>query len=36
MTFGPDCRLYVSDLGAVPAPAFGIVRILRFDIAPGD
>jgi hypothetical protein len=35
MTFGPDWRLYVSDFGAVPAPAFGIGRILRFDVAPG-
>lgn len=35
MTFGPDGRLYVSDLSAVPAPGFGVGRILRFDIAPG-
>jgi hypothetical protein len=35
MTFGPDDRLYISDYGAVPAPTFGIGRILRFDIAPG-
>jgi hypothetical protein len=35
MTFGPDGRLYVSDFGAVPAPAFGLGRILRFDVAPG-
>jgi hypothetical protein len=35
MTFGPDDRLYISDFGAVPAPAFGVGRILRFDIAPG-
>jgi hypothetical protein len=35
MTFGADGRLYISDLGAVPAPTFGIGRILRFDIAPG-
>ncbi|HEY6483335.1 MAG TPA: ScyD/ScyE family protein [Steroidobacteraceae bacterium] len=35
MTFGPDTRLYISDFGAVPAPAFGIGRILRFDVAPG-
>jgi len=32
MTFGPDGRLYVSDLGAAPA---GAGRILRFDISPG-
>jgi hypothetical protein len=32
MTFGPEGRLYVSDLGAAPA---GAGRILRFDIAPG-
>jgi hypothetical protein len=35
MTFGADGRLYVSDLGAVPAPTFGAGRILRFDVAPG-
>lgn len=35
MTFGPDGRLYVSDLGAVPAPVFGVGRILRFDVPPG-
>ena len=35
MTFAPDGRLYVSDFGAVPAPAFGIGRILRFDVAGG-
>jgi len=35
MTFGSDGRLYISDFGAVPAPAFGIGRILRFDVAPG-
>jgi hypothetical protein len=34
MTFGPDGRLYISDLGAVPAPAFGVGRILRFDVPP--
>jgi hypothetical protein len=32
MTFGPDRRLYVSNLGAAPA---GAGQILRFDIAPG-
>ena len=32
MTFGPDHRLYVSNLGAAPA---GAGEILRFDIAPG-
>jgi len=32
MTFGPDGRLYVSNLGAAPA---GAGQILRFDIAPG-
>jgi hypothetical protein len=32
MTFGPDHRLYVSNLGAAPA---GAGQILRFDIAPG-
>ena len=35
MTFGPDQRLYISDFGAVPAPNFGLGRVLRFDIAPG-
>jgi hypothetical protein len=35
MTFGPDDRLYISDFGAVPAPVFGVGRILQFDIAPG-
>jgi hypothetical protein len=35
MTFGPDQRLYISDFGAVPAPNFGLGRILQFDIAPG-
>jgi hypothetical protein len=35
MTFGPDDRLYISDFGAVPAPNFGLGRILQFDIAPG-
>jgi hypothetical protein len=35
MTFGPDDRLYISDFSAVPAPVFGVGRILRFDIAPG-
>jgi hypothetical protein len=35
MTFGPDDRLYISDFSAVPAPTFGVGRILRFDIAPG-
>ncbi len=32
MTFGPDHRLYVSNLGAAPA---GAGQILRFDISPG-
>jgi len=32
MTFGPDNRLYVSNLGAAPA---GAGQILRFDISPG-
>lgn len=35
MTFGPDGRLYISDLGAVPAPTFSVGRILRFDVPPG-
>jgi hypothetical protein len=35
MTFGPDDRLYISDFSAVPAPNFGVGRILQFDIAPG-
>jgi hypothetical protein len=35
MTFGPDDRLYISDFSAVPAPIFGVGRILQFDIAPG-
>ena len=34
MTFGPD-GLYISDFGAVPAPMFGVGRILRFDVPPG-
>ena len=32
MIFGPDHRLYVSNLGAAPA---GAGQILRFDISPG-
>lgn len=32
MIFGPDGRLYVSNLGAAPA---GAGQILRFDISPG-
>ncbi len=38
MTFGPDNRLYVSNLGALPAGAAppGSGQILRFDIAPGN
>jgi hypothetical protein len=32
MIFGPDGRLYVSNLGAAPA---GAGEILRFDISPG-
>jgi hypothetical protein len=32
MIFGPDHRLYVSNLGAAPA---GAGQVLRFDIAPG-
>jgi len=35
MTFGPDGRLYISDLGAVPAPILSVVRVLRFDVPPG-
>lgn len=35
MTFGPDGRLYISDLGAVPAPILSVGRILRFDVPPG-
>jgi hypothetical protein len=35
MTWGPDHRLYVSDLSAVPAPGYGAGRILRFDVAYG-
>ena len=34
MTFGPDGRLYISDFSAVPAPMFGVGRILRFDVPP--
>jgi hypothetical protein len=34
-TFGWDGRLHVSDFGAVPAPAFGLGRILRCEVAPG-
>jgi len=38
MTFGPDNRLYVSNLGAVPAGGAppGSGQVLRFDIAPGN
>jgi hypothetical protein len=32
MTFGPGGKLYISNLGAAPAPAG---TILRFDITPG-
>jgi hypothetical protein len=32
MTFGPEGKLYISNLGAAPAPAG---QILRFDITPG-
>jgi hypothetical protein len=35
MTWGPDGRLYISDFGAVPAPHYGVGRILRFDVAWG-
>jgi hypothetical protein len=35
MTWGPDGRLYISDFGAVPAPNYGLGRILSFDIAYG-
>jgi hypothetical protein len=35
MTWGPDRRLYISDLSAVPAPAYGAGRILRFNVAFG-
>ena len=37
MTFGPDARLYVSNLGAVPLGAAppGSGQILQFDIYPG-
>jgi hypothetical protein len=34
MTFGSDGRLYISDFGAVPAPMFGVGRILRFEVPP--
>jgi hypothetical protein len=34
MTWGPDGRLYISDLSAVPAPG-GVGRILQFDVAFG-
>jgi hypothetical protein len=38
MTFGPDGRLYVSNLGAVPAGAgpANSGEILQFDIPPGN
>jgi hypothetical protein len=35
MTFGADGRLYISDLGAVPAPMFGVGRILRLTLRRG-
>jgi hypothetical protein len=35
MTWGPDGRLYISDFSAVPAPHYGMGRILRFDVAYG-
>jgi hypothetical protein len=36
MTFGPDGRLYVSNLGAVPAGGGAVGQVLRFDIPPGE
>jgi hypothetical protein len=35
MAWGPDGRLYISDFSAVPAPNYGLGRILRFDVAFG-
>jgi hypothetical protein len=37
MTFGSDGKLYVSNLGAIPAGALpsGSGQVLQFDIAPG-
>ena len=35
MTWGPDGRLYISDFSAVPAPNYGLGRILSFDVAYG-
>jgi hypothetical protein len=35
MTWGPDHRLYVSDFSAVPAPTYGMGRVLSFDVAYG-
>ena len=35
MAWGPDGRLYVSDFSAVPAPNYGLGRILRFDVPFG-
>jgi hypothetical protein len=35
MTWGPDGQLYISDYSAVPAPNYGLGRILRFDVAFG-
>jgi hypothetical protein len=35
LAWGPDGRLYVSDFSAVPAPNYGLGRILRFDVAFG-
>jgi hypothetical protein len=35
MTWGPDGRLYISDFSAVPAPHYGLGRILSFDVAYG-
>jgi hypothetical protein len=35
MTFGPDGALYISDSSAVPAPHYGVGRVLRFEVAFG-
>jgi hypothetical protein len=36
MTWGPDGRLYISDFSAVPAPNYGLGRILSFEVASGN
>ena len=35
IAWGPDGKLYISDLSAIPAPNYGLGRVLRFDVAFG-